>query len=283
MKFIFTADWHIRPDRPICRLDEDWMATQESQIDFVVATAVENDAAIVIGGDIFHKAQVPDYLKNMLINKFRDGNIYAIAGNHDLNFHSWENLNDSSYGVLRYSKIIKDPSFAGYAHFGKKVEEVKQGIVFIHEPVFATAQDCPPNMKAKTADQVFDEYPDAKWILCGDIHEGYHIKRRDRHLVMAGCLNRQTSAMKDYTPSICLIDTDEDTIDFIDVPDDATMVTDEHIQQKSDREDRITAFVSLIKDSKRVSLDFSENVRTSLLFAKDLDEKTINTIEGLMA
>jgi len=282
MKFIFTADWHIRPDTPRCRKDEDWLETQESQVDFVVSQVKKHDCSLIIGGDIFHKPQVPDFLKNMLMLSFVGQHVYAIAGNHDCPYHSWDNINDSSFGVLLRGGAVSEPEFAGFSHFGQKVGEIKEGIVFIHEPIFATAKDCPPSMKAKTADQVFDEYPDAKWILCGDIHSGYHIKKQGRHLIMAGCLNRQASNFKDYEPKIWLIDTDANTVEEILVPDDVSMITDEHIAEKSDREDRIAAFVTLIRDAKSVSLDFSNNVFQAISENGDLDPETINIIGELM-
>lgn len=283
MKFIFTADWHIRPDKPVCRRDEDWLKAQESHIDFVMSQVDFYECALVIGGDIFHKPQIPDSLKNMLISKFTDHRVYAIAGNHCLPYHSWDNVDDSSYGVLLNSGIIRRIDFGSYADFGRPViQNDSEPILFIHEPIFASAKDCPPGMKAKTADQVLDEYPDAKWILCGDIHKGFHVKRQGRHLIMAGCLNRQASDFLDYEPVIWLIDTDVNTAEKILVPDDVTMVTDEHIQAKNDKEDRIAAFVTLIRESKTISLDFAENVRRTILETPGIEEDTILMINELM-
>lgn len=284
MKFIFTADWHIRPDKPICRLDEDWLKTQESQVDFVIRQVIKHKCPLVIGGDIFHKPQIPDSLKNMLMLHFIGQHVYAIAGNHCAPYHSFDNINDSSFGVLFNSGVIDTPprSMGSYAHFGQPMSEGGKEVVFLHEPIFAAEKDCPPNMKAKTADQVFDEYPDAKWILCGDIHRGYHVKKQGRHLIMAGALNRQASNFKDYEPKIWFIDTDANTVEEILVPDDVSMVTDQHIQIKDEREDRITAFVSLIRESKSVSLDYEVNVRQAIQENPDMNSATLQVIEELM-
>ena len=40
MRFILTADWHIRATKPRCRKDENWMETQRNALNqiFEIAT-----------------------------------------------------------------------------------------------------------------------------------------------------------------------------------------------------------------------------------------------------
>lgn len=283
MKFIFTADWHIRPDTPRCRKDENWIETQRQQVRFVKETAKERGCPIILGGDLFHKSQVPDYLKSMLIEELHDAFFYGIGGNHDWPYHDHEKISNSSYGVLAKAHLIRSIplEWGRYAHFGDTVRGGNKEVVFIHEPVFASEQDCPPGMKAKTALQVFDEYPDAKWIFCGDIHKGFCVKKQGRYLVMAGCLNRQASDYIDYEPVIWFIDTEAEIVERIPVPDDINMITDEHIQEKNDREDRISAFVTQVRNSKSITLDFENNVREAIK-ESDLSEGAKNIINELM-
>ena len=282
MKFIYAADLHLREDKPICRKDEDWIETQRLQLRFIKEQCNQNECDLIIGGDLCHRPSIPDYLKSVFIFELSDLHIYAIAGNHCLRYHSWANVDSSTFGVLLSSGIIKQPDFAGFANFGQATSEVKNEMVFIHEPIFATEKDCPPNMRAKTAVQVFDEYPKAKWIFCGDIHKGYVVNRQGRHLIMAGSMNRQVSNSIDYEPKIYFIDTDKDLIVPILMPDDVTMVSDLHIKDKKDRDDRISTFISSIKDSETVSLDFSDNVEKEILNTPELSKGTIDAIYELM-
>ena len=281
MKIIYCSDLHLREDRPICRKDEDWIMTQRLQLRFIANTAAKHNAVVLIGGDIFHRPQVPDYIKNMLIIEFLGLEVYAIAGQHDLPWHMLEKMDQSSFGVLRNSGVIKDPTFCGYAHYGQE-PIVMDGMTVIHESIFATAKDCPPGMKAYTAVEIFDKYPGVKWILSGDIHAGFREKQQGRYLIMGGCMNRQASDMIDYEPKIWFIDTDTDEIRPILVPDDVSMVTDVHIQNKEEREDRIAAFVTSIKDSKTVSLDFEVNVELAIKNDSELAEGVVNKIHELM-
>ena len=59
------------------------------------------------------------------------------------------------------------------------------------------------------------------------------------------------------------------------------MITNEHIQEKNDREDRISAFVTQVRNSKSITLDFENNVKEAMK-ESDLSEGAINTVNELM-
>jgi hypothetical protein len=283
-KFIFAADLHLRKDKPICRkeTDEEWMELQRSQLEFITKTCSEYRCPLLLGGDIFHHAKSSDEIKNMFIKTFSDIHVFAIAGQHDLPNHSWENINKSSYGVLLNSGILNEPKLCNYKHYG--CDEVDNGynILLIHELIFESEKHIPPNVRAKTADQILTEYPSMGLILCGDQHHGFHYVKDGRLVIMAGCMNRQAADFKNYEPCIWFVDTEESKVVRISIPDNPDMVSDDHIQDKNDKTDRIRAFVELIKDSKTVSLDFDVNVARSIVANPDLGQNIINVIEELM-
>ena len=284
MKFIFATDLHLRTDVPVCRkeTEKEWYETQKEQLEFVANMAFVENCPLFIGGDIFHKPNVTDEIKNLFINTFSQISVYAIAGQHDLPNHSWENVNKSSFGVLRNSNILKPLSeFGMIRHFGQELIGKETGLVFIHDLIFESEKSIPPNVKAKTAEQVLQEYPDAKWILCGDQHHYFHYKKQGRHVLMGGCFNRQVADFINYTPVIWLLNTEENTAIPYPVPDDINMITNEHIQEKNDREDRISAFVTQVRNSKSITLDFEDNVREAMK-ESELSEGAKNTVNELM-
>ncbi|MCK5344265.1 MAG: metallophosphoesterase, partial [Candidatus Heimdallarchaeota archaeon] len=57
MKYILTADWHIRDTTPRCRTDNYWMK-QWNKINQVLQIAQEEDAVVLIAGDVFDKPRV---------------------------------------------------------------------------------------------------------------------------------------------------------------------------------------------------------------------------------
>jgi len=283
-KFIFAADLHLRKSVPKCRkeTEDEWFMQQWKQLNFIVEKAIEYGCDVLLGGDTFHTSIVQDEIKNMFINAFSTIKVSGIAGQHDLPEHSWRNLNKSSYGVLKNTDVLPSPSICSYCHFGTDIVTVNDEIMLVHELVFENAQKIPPNVRAKTAEQMLDEYPKAKWILCGDQHHGFYYQKGKRHVIMAGCMNRQAADFIDYEPCIWYIDTESDEVVRILIPDDRNMISDKHIKDKDERTDRISAFVSLIKDAKAVSLDFDENVRNGIISNPDLPKDVVNVIEELM-
>ena len=265
-KFILCADLHLRADRPRCRKDEDWMQTQKKQLEFIAHKARTEQCPILIAGDIFHTPQVPDILKTIFIEVFKNIDVCAIAGQHDLYYHSWNKVNHSSFGVLWSSQNLFIPSVQhfDYAHYGEEIVKNDSNILVIHDLIFESEKQIPPNVKAKTAKEVLNSNKSYKWILCGDNHRFFHFEENGRHVIMAGCMNRQAADTKDYAPCIWLIDTDTDVVTQIPIPDDVEMVEDEYIKEAHEREDRIASFIETIKGTKKISLDYMENVKSAM-------------------
>jgi len=284
MRFILTGDTHLRQDKPRCRTDEDWIGTQKKHLDFVARAVLDNyDVPVVLVGDIFHNSQVPDKIKNMFLESFRSITVHILAGQHDLPHHKWENRNISSFGVL-WSMVgnsnIKDLSTLGkYAHWGTEFIGEDTGLYFMHRLIFE--KNIPPNVYASTAQQVLNEFPDAKWIFAGDQHHGFHYENNGRHVVVPGCLNRQASDFKDYCPKIWFIDTELNIIKSIYVPDDIEMVNDSYVVEEKERKSRVSAIAEAIKGNGSLSLDYKENVM-NILSEQDFNQGTTDIIHDLL-
>jgi len=291
MKLIISADYHLRETLPRCRKDANWLLSQELILNSIADNANKYDASVCIVGDLFHTPQVPAKIIIMFLNFVSrvKNNVYLLAGNHELSWHSWANVDNCSFGVLnkimqeQKTNLLSPESIGLWSNFNEDFTgNDKTGIRFLHRLVFPSEKDKPPKVDACTAEDVVNEFPNEKWIFTGDYHRAFHYKKQGRHLINPGCITRQASDAADYQPSVYFIDTETDEIKLIELPDDINMVTDEHIQQKNDREDRITAFVSLIKNSKGVSLDFADNIEKMIIASENLDDDTISMIRELM-
>jgi len=114
-KFIVTSDWHLRYDKPRCRLDEDWIETQRKTIQFVYDEAIKRSADIIICGDLFHepKPRNPQELEIMIIKAAKEfyektnKYTYIIIGNHSLLYHNIKNKDKGSIGVILASGYFK--------------------------------------------------------------------------------------------------------------------------------------------------------------------------------
>jgi len=294
MRLIITADWHLRDDKPRCRKDDNWYFIQNETMKEIISIANKKKASMAIVGDIFDTPTIStglfiSFLGNILNTLNKD--LFLIFGNHDLSYHNIKNITDSTSGIL-YELMNNDPEFkikfprymdASYAHFNDEIINPEKEILFLHRLVFKTPKEMPPNVNATTAGELLKEYPGYKWIFTGDMHKSFHYENNGRHVINPGCIIRQEADFIDYKPSIFFVDTESELVEQIYLHDDEEMVTDEYLKQEKEKEDRIDAFVEMIKTGTGFSLNFIDNIRKSIKKnKKNLDDITIETIEELV-
>lgn len=281
MKAIFCSDLHIKGERPVARLDPDWMETQRQMLRFIVSTANERKLPLFILGDIFDHGKVSTEALNMTVEELLNANTppWILAGNHDLIGHSYDNVGDCSIGILlKVFRDVEEASCDGW-HFGRDhlppMPYHDRKIRLTHQLVFEKPDDFPPMAKAKSADMLLDEFPDADWIICGDMHHHFHFIRSStagtRHVVNLGCTIRHKASELAYTPAIWCIDTDAGTVERITVPDDPAMVTRGHLDMAEAKESRIGGFLEVVQRSTEVSLSYLDNLEAKVPKVQEAD------------
>ena len=288
-KFLSTSDYHLQLNIPRCRIDEDWLAFQKSILQFISNEANKRKVEVHCYGDVFDTARVPDIIKTMFLEFAFSINkgIRILAGNHSLPYHSWDNVSESSFGII--DEIVKSgdnriqyfDDIGQYSHFNEILKGIETNLLFIHRLIFKDTKSIPPNVQACTAQDLLDEYFNMKWIFVGDQHHSFHYEKKGRHVVNPGCIYRGASDFKMYQPVIYFVDTDKEIVEEIKIPDDGNVIDDSYLKDEEAREDRITAFVEGIKKNGLVSLDFLTNLESAIKKNKKLSKETIETIYDL--
>lgn len=295
MKFICTADWHIRATRPRCRIDNDWQETQRMALAKVMKVAIDKKSPVLVVGDIFHSNSDTSFECIQLVQQMADklGGLYILAGNHDLPYHSSENLDKSAIGVLLNSNnvhLIKDyltkwnleqeyPYIISAGNFDEKDDE-RAEIVFKHV-LTIPSEDKPDFVGCETPESLLEKFPNAKWIFTGDYHHNFHYEKKGRHVVNSGCLLRQASDMKNYQCGVYFVDTDENIVEFIPIIDNEDLIDDSYILQENERNERIESFVDKLKKTKGVSLDFIDNVQNEMKRNK-FESELVQVVDELL-
>lgn len=276
MKGIITSDWHLRDDRPICRLDNDWYETQRNNIRFVVNKANELDCDIYIIGDLFNKPIVSPFLMNLFLREIHllKNNCYILIGNHDVQYGNIDNFDNSSIGILFNSgcqkiKVLNDSVYKRHR--------------FLHTLIYNSKKEIPVNCKAITAKRLIKENDDCDYIFTGDNHKSFIYEYEGCLLINSGCLIRQDANEIDYVPKIYYVNTEEDNWTSIESLDNSfnEFMTDNHLKKIKERDCRIHSFVEKIKDSSIITLDFESNLKRALKEEK-LKIETQEIIEGLL-
>lgn len=284
MRMIITADWHIRNTRPRCRVDEDWIKTQQKALNQIAEICENKNAPLMVVGDIFNSNSDTSFECINMVQKLADriGGIYILAGNHDLPYHSSENIDKSAIGVLLQSEnVFKIEDYSDeFSAPNFDEERNPMPYMFIHT-LTIPSKDKPDFIECETPESLLEKYPTAKWIFTGDYHRNFVYEEDGRYVINSGCLIRQVSDMKDYQCGVYFVDTEKEIIEFIPIIDNEELVNDEYIIRENEREERIESFVNKLKDVESVSLDFIDNVEKALLVNK-IDEKLKDCIKELI-
>lgn len=275
MKILLTADWHIRGDRPRCRIDEDWIESQRQDIQAVVDIARREkvDEAWVLG-DLFHQPRAATEAVNMVLVGLKDFRevcpVYILPGNHDLPYHDYGNLEQSSLGIVLKSfpelQTREDPSgiTLAAAPFGLDPVDPHSDVWATHQLTFENDETKPPMAGGKIAQDLLDEAPNVRVVVTGDYHRGYVYTGADgRRVITPGCLNIQAADMDDYKPHVYIWDTATDQVDAHYLPLNSVAIVTDYLAAEKERDERMDRCLEVATAAASVALSFTDNLKAA--------------------
>lgn len=287
MKFLITADWHIRSTVPSCieATPEEWMDFQKKSVHRVLEIAKENDVdEIDVGGDLYHSERTSTnectyLLQDAAQEADEQGTpMYIFAGNHDLINHSSSNIPKSAIGVLLNSKSIHNMAegkgFIKACNFDE--DDYGDAKMIFKHVLTIPSRDKPDFIECETPESLLKKYPHAQFIFTGDFHKNFQYSLDGRHVVNSGCLMRQAADFEDYTPGVYIVDTDKEIIEF--VPIGIEQKFNHNGYEKKVLDESIENFVEGIK-AEDVTLDYVSSLkREATNHDKSIQDKIGNWI-----
>lgn len=286
-ELIFTADWHIRPDVPMCRKD-DFVETMKNKIIFIFELAQTHECPIVIAGDIGHRSgdkNWPNWLLEWFINQVitRDITIWAIPGQHDLPNHSLNRIDESGFGVLYAANAItlldeesilaSSPNESIFVYgFPWGMNLKMNEMVNNHISIAVTHQmiiDEPlwPGQEAPQWKSVLRKHKHFDVIVSGDNHQPFVGKLGNRILVNPGSLMRTTAIQTTHKPRVYLWYSESNSVQpvFIPIKPSAEVMDLDYLENQKKREEREIEFISRLKETDEDSdLDFESSVKRAM-------------------
>jgi DNA repair exonuclease SbcCD nuclease subunit len=260
--FIATADWHLREDTPVCRMDDFWSA-QWAKVEFIRELQMEHDCPIFHAGDLFHQWKPSPYLLSECIQRLPK-NFHVVYGNHDLPQHNLDLSKKSGMRTLVEAGTIH---LMNECHWGKIPENgsfffpgVDLTVLVWH--VFTYQGKSPwPGCTAMTGDQLLKKYPGFDIIITGDNHKTFTAEDNGRILINPGSLSRQTADQDDHQPVVFLVYPEAPFYEKIRIPVNPGVVSREHLERTEERDERIDAFISQLNDDWKIALNFEDNLK----------------------
>jgi predicted phosphodiesterase len=305
MIFIAVGDLHLTTVKPKRRVDNYW-ETQWNKMNYIMKTAKEVGAsAILQPGDFFDSHKANNYLKQHIINwmneKYRLSEwtpIYCVFGQHDMRYHSVYTDN-TPLRVLEAAGVVNmldnEPAQFADEHnyvdiygasWGQempvplKKEKDKLTLLVTHRMIYQEKLW----EKQEDGERAYGILLRTKFdvIVSGDNHQSFMVEKGGRFLINCGSLMRMKSDQLEHRPCFYIINTKNRKVEkrYIPIQFSADVFDLEKLKREKERNEKIEAFVSKLKQSdKPLDLDFAEALRRRL---PELDQATRSMIEEIM-
>lgn len=259
---IFTSDWHLREDHPVCRTDDFWLE-QWRKLDFISDVQKQHDCPVVHAGDLF------DFWKPspMLLSKAIEhlpAQFLTVYGNHDLPQHNMELAYKS--GVHCLEKAGRLAVLPGQ-HWGQAPAPAEHPMLRIGERDVLvwhvmTWQGKEPwyGCKDDKSSTLLRKYTEPDVLLTGHNHKPFTEKLDGRLLLNPGSIFRMNADQDDYRPAVWLYYADTNTVEPVYLPIKEGVVSRQHIEVKQERDNRIDAFISTLNQDWEVEMSFEQNI-----------------------
>lgn len=278
---ILTADWHLREDTPVCRID-DFFARQWKKVTFIYALQREFDCPVLHAGDLFHHWKPSPYLLSVTIN-YLPLNFYTVYGQHDLPQHNLELAYKCGINTLKAANRL---SILEDLHWGQdSASKTKRGFCLSSSNRQILVWHCMcyqgkkpwPDCTDPMAASLLRKYPQFDLIVTGDNHKSFVEEYEGRLLVNPGSLTRQTADQTDCKPCVYLWYAKTNTVKQIYLPIEKDVITREHLERKEQHNNRIEAFISRLNDDWEAQMSFEDNLE-EFRKANNVRESVMNVI-----
>ena len=285
MRCLLTADWHLRGDAPVCRINPDeWLDDQRKSVEQLY-DIVEKESCdeVWILGDLFHRARTSTEATNQalsLLQGFGKTPVRVLIGNHDMLAHAYSNVDKSTIGAIYALNRVYELRTRDWVDEvdGEKVLTELQAYPFGTEPdkipecnIWATHQLVFPDNDARPLPNIGIIAEDllkrsqAQVILTGDYHHGYVKTFGDTKVVTCGCLNIQASDMADYKPRCYILDTTDFSVKEVLLKTFGKV----HSDPKREARQELETYMEGLQDFEVPHLDFIANVQEAIDNEKD--------------
>lgn len=277
---ILTADWHLREGNPTCRLD-DFESAQWDKVRQVSALQKKHECPVFHAGDLFdHWKPSPRLLS--LTARHLPNNFVSVYGNHDLPQHSLDLKEKSGlYNLITNKKVfrnIQEPD-TDLGFDSIKINVKGRHILMAHVYVYSGKPPYPGAELEAEGNWLLDSYPALDLLVTGDNHIPFICLDEGRVLVNSGSLTRQTAGQIKHRPRVYLYNAEKNKVKahYLDIAPGSEVISRGHIEEREQRDERISAFVERLSSEWEADLDFNENIRR---FEKEneIDKNVMNIV-----
>jgi hypothetical protein len=219
---ILGADFHLRDDIPQCRERDEYLAAQERKLKFIHDLVLDNNATLLIAGDVFDNWKPSPWLISLALRYLPQGTV-VVPGQHDLPAHNLAEIGKTGLQTLQEAgavnvltgglrHVLGDPTASWGAIYGWAFGEDAQNppkddkgvkILLWHRLTCAGKQPW-PGAEAMPSGLLIKKLDGYDLIITGDNHQQFCVKidGGKRWIVNPGSLMRMASDQADFQPTV---------------------------------------------------------------------------------
>ena len=273
---ILCADLHLRDDQPICRSDN-YFLVQAIKIGFIRELQCEHGCPVIVAGDIFHKSKPSPFLLAWAIENLPN-NMIVIPGQHDLPSHNLDLIEQSGLHVLEaagrviltegQSHAVGDPEHTSAVLYGYPYGAELRGlrrksehrrIAVCHTLTWKKEKPF-PGCQADSATKLLKKLNGFDLVVVGDNHQSFAVTHEGRFLINPGSMMRMTADQKEHKPRVYLWDAETNETEAVFLPIEKGVISRQHIDAVTERDERIDAFVTKLDSEFAVGLSYEKNM-----------------------
>lgn len=104
-----VSDLHIDRKTPVARAEKDWFEVQAKYFKQLRSITETHGVPLVIAGDLFNKAHPDPETINFAMEQLPEA-VYAVPGQHDLQYHNYKDIKKTGYWTLCANDRIRNLS-----------------------------------------------------------------------------------------------------------------------------------------------------------------------------
>jgi len=265
---VACSDVHLSEKVPVARQGEkNWIEKQKEALQFVTGEAFNLDVPLIIAGDLFHKAKTVPVVETMAMKALSACHCLLIPGQHDLPNHSYNNLHQSSYGLIHTFLSITQKEkellfslelFPYDSDIRSKAPKDKISVAVIHDLIWNKEPPYPGAPESGNVKELTKKMKGYTFIVCGDNHKGFVTKSKGTTIVNCGSLIRRSADQEDYIPCCYLLHEDGD-VTSVPMPIKKDSFTRDHRDIENRKDSMVESFVSRLQEIE-MDLSFENNL-----------------------
>jgi predicted phosphodiesterase len=256
---ILCADFHLRDTIPVCRLDN-YLKTECNKLNFISELQKRYNVPILHSGDLCDTWKTSPFLLSFIMENLPK-QFFTVIGNHEAPSHNLDLIGKSGLNTLATAGTI---TILNRCHFGQEPTEpsfvVKNRNILVWHKMVWKGKKPYPTCTDEPASVILKKYPEYDLIVTGDNHRTFVEQYEGRLLVNPGSLMRMDADQVDHKPSVFLWYASDNTVQQVFLPIEEGVISRVHLEQKEERDERISAFVEKLSGEYETSLSFEENL-----------------------